>query len=678
MTTVLESVVNVRTLQGMDRENRKIRPFSYFRSGGVRQVSLDTGNQLELLNELDPKEWIVLSLPAKGHEMPDASLAAIDADGNGRIRVREVRDTVNWLKKVLVNMDQLRQGDGQVRLDDIREDTPQGKAVRLSMRLIAEVMEKEDGILSLETLLKGRAILESGPFTGDGILDETVTDDTETRDLISTILATVGGIHNKRGKPGVTRDRLEAFQAACQAYKDWHEKGKDETSMETLFPLGEATEKAAAALEPVESKIEAWFGACEVYAYAPDLVSKQEAAGELEERPLAGIRSLHPLPLEGNLNPAWRDRLHAFREHVVDPLLGDTTTEVTRQQWDQIREQLADYREWRASKHGSEVSTLGIEGVERWLSAEEARQNLGDLIEKDLDLKDDIDGVAMVERLLRLKQDFWEFLENFVNFRRFYDLETAAIFQVGTLYLDGRSFHLCVPVSDPKAHAALASKSGLCLLYCTLNRPGSPVSPTIAVAVTNGNNRRLIAGKHGIFYDREGIEWDATVTQVVEKPINLRQAILEPFRRLGALLVSQVEKLSSSREKALQAQATSSVTSLEGDLAGKAQGTAQPSERPAGGAGGLLAGGGVAIAAITSSLAFLSSTLARINSLYLLYSILVVVLLILLPTAFIAWLRLRSRDIGLLLEASGWAVNAPMRLTTQLGHRLTRLSRYRR
>ncbi len=81
---------------------------------------------------------------------------------------------------------------------------------------------------------------------------------------------------------------------------------------------------------------------------------------------------------------------------------------------------------------------------------------------------------------------------------------------------------------------------------------------------------------------------------------------------------------------------------------------------------------------MTSSLAFLSSTLARINSLYLLYSILVVVLLILLPTAFIAWLRLRSRDIGLLLEASGWAVNAPMRLTTQLGHRLTRLSRYRR
>jgi hypothetical protein len=53
-------------------------------------------------------------------------------------------------------------------------------------------------------------------------------------------------------------------------------------------------------------------------------------------------------------------------------------------------------------------------------------------------------------------------------------------------------------------------------------------------------------------------------------------------------------------------------------------------------------------------------------------------LLILLPTALIAWLRLRARDIGLLLEAGGWAINAPMRLTGALGKRLTRLSRYGR
>jgi hypothetical protein len=662
----------------MEIQNRVIRPLSTFRSGGVRQISLKNGNQLELLNELDPKEWIVLSLPANGHEMPDESLAAIDADGNGRIRVREVRDTINWLKLVLVDMDLLRQGGGQIGLEDIRDDTPEGRAIRVSMRLLAEVLGSLEETLSLESLLKGQAILESGPFTGDGILDESVTDEPETQELIKTILETVGGVENKRGKPGVTRDRLEAFYNACQAYRDWHRKGQAEAAMETLFPLGEATEKAAAALERVEAKIDAWFDACEVYAYAPDLVAEQETAAELEDRPLTGIRSRRALPLEGELNPAWRDRLRAFREKTVIPFLGEGTAELPRDQWEHIRKELEDYREWRRSKHGSEVSPLGIEGVEKWLSAEAAHTQLSALIDKDLDLKDDIDGVAMVERLLRLKKDFWEFLENFVNFRRFYDLETAAIFQVGTLYLDGRSFHLCVPVPDVKAHSALASKSGLCLLYCTLNRPGSKVSPTIAVAVTNGNNRRLITGKHGIFYDREGIEWDATVTQVVEKPINLRQAVMEPFRRLGTLLVSQVEKLSSSREKALQAQATSSVAALESDLAGSAQGSAQPQERAAGGAGGLLAGGGVAIAAVTSSLAFMSSTLARINSLYLLYSIIVVFLLILLPTAFIAWLRLRARDIGLLLEAGGWAVNAPMRLTGRLGRRLTRLSRYRR
>jgi hypothetical protein len=663
----------------MEIQNRVIRPLSTFRSGGVRQISLKSGNQLELLNDLDPKEWIVLSVPSTGHEMPDESLAAVDTDGNGRVRVREVRDTVNWLKAVLVDMDQLRRCEAKVSDADIREDTAEGKVVRLSMRLLREVLERENEPLTLEMLLSGKAALESGPFTGDGILDETVTDDPEVRELIQTILSTIGGVDNRRGKPGVTLDRLTAFQAACQAYKGWHEKGQAESSMETLFPLGEGTEKAAASLEQIEAKIDEWFEACEVYAYAPDLVSGQESAGELENRPLTGIRSRRPLPLEGELNPAWRGRLQAFEKHAVKPLLGADTNELTREDWHNLRSRLADYRAWRKSKNGSEVSPLGIEGVEKWLAADSVSQRLRELIEKDLDLKDDIEGVVMVERLLRLKQDFWEFLENFVNFRRFYDLNTAAIFQVGTLYLDGRSFHLCVPVADPKTHVTLAGKSGLCLLYCTLYRPGSKASPTIAVAVTNGTNRRLIAGKHGIFYDREGIEWDATVTQVIEKPINLRQAVLEPFRRLGALLVAQVEKLSTSREKALQAQATSSVTSIEGNLAENAQGAAaQPADRSSGGAGGLLAGGGVAIAAITSSLAFLSSTLARINSLYLLYSIIVVILLVLLPTLFIAWLRLRARDIGLLLEAGGWAVNAPMRLTGGLGRRLTRLSRYRR
>jgi hypothetical protein len=122
---------------------------------------------------------------------------------------------------------------------------------------------------------------------------------------------------------------------------------------------------------------------------------------------------------------------------------------------------------------------------------------------------------------------------------------------------------------------------------------------------------------------------------------------------------------------------TQQVSGVEGSLAsGQIEATpAAPAARQGTGTVGFLAGGGVAIAAVTSAIAFMSSTLARINSIYLLYSIVVLILLILLPTAIIGWLRLRARDIGLFLEAGHWAINAPMRLTARLGRQLTRLAR---
>lgn len=91
--------------------------------------------------------------------------------------------------------------------------------------------------------------------------------------------------------------------------------------------------------------------------------------------------------------------------------------------------------------------------------------------------------------------------------------------------------------------------------------------------------------------------------------------------------------------------------------------------------GGFLAGGGFAVAAVTSSLAFFSSTLARIHPVYVISAIVSLLLLIVLPTALVSWLRLRSRDIGKILEANSWAVNGRIPLTRRLGRELTALQR---
>jgi len=64
--------------------------------------------------------------------------------------------------------------------------------------------------------------------------------------------------------------------------------------------------------------------------------------------------------------------------------------------------------------------------------------------------------IANVEKLLRYKRDLCDLLNNFVNFSHFYARDGKAIFQAGTLYMDGRACHLCVKVADAAAHAPVA------------------------------------------------------------------------------------------------------------------------------------------------------------------------------------------------------------------------------
>ena len=47
----------------------------------------------------------------------------------------------------------------------------------------------------------------------------------------------------------------------------------------------------------------------------------------------------------------------------------------------------------------------------------------------------------------------------------------------------------------------------------------APVVPKIAAAMTNGDVDNLMVGRNGVFYDRKGEVWDATVTRVVNLPM---------------------------------------------------------------------------------------------------------------------------------------------------------------
>ena len=94
-----------------------------------------------------------------------------------------------------------------------------------------------------------------------------------------------------------------------------------------------------------------------------------------------------------------------------------------------------------------------------------------------------------------------------------------------------------------------------------------------------------------------------------------------------------------------------------------------------GGTGGLLLGGSVAIAALGSALAYMSHKLAE-NPWAILVGVIIALLAVMLPISVVAYMKLRRRDLSAILEGSGWAINARMRLTRRQGKAFTQRPSY--
>ena len=141
-------------------------------------------------------------------------------------------------------------------------------------------------------------------------------------------------------------------------------------------------------------------------------------------------------------------------------------------------------------------------------------------------------------------------MHNFVSFRDFYGRKDRAISQAGTLYLDQRSCDLCLRVGDAGKHAIMASLSGTYLAYCDCVRKGSGEQMQIVAAFTDGDSDNLMVGRNGIFYDRQGRDWDAMISKIVDNPISIRQAFWAPYKKAARMVQEQIAKRAANADQA--------------------------------------------------------------------------------------------------------------------------------
>lgn len=672
--------------------------WKFSKIGGVTRVNIETGEDIAHLAELDQKMWTVLSCPTKGLEIDDKTLEILDLDHDGKIKVNEVISASQWLTKVLKDPNMLIKQDSTLNLSDINQEDEDGKKLYDSAKQILKNLGLEKDSISIADTSDRLAIFAKTRFNGDGIITENSTDDEGLKAIIKSCIETVGSVTDRSGDPGINVDQIEEFYTNCADFSAWSKDGDDRK--ESVFPYGGNTEAALNAYTALKEKIDDYFLRCKLIAFnnestaALDVsVARFEAISdknlttcidEISTYPLARVGSKKDLMLNEGINPAWEAAFSSLKSLIFDVDFAGKDS-ISESEWNSIGGKFAAYKEWKDAKKGAVVESLGLEAVNAIL-AENRKAELLSLVDQDKALEGEANEIESVDKLMHLYRDIFLLLKNFVTFSDFYSRKgDKAIFQAGTLYIDQRSCDLCIKVSDMPKHNLTASFSGMYIAYCDCTSKTKNETMTIAAVITNGEVNNLMVGKNAIFYDRQGNDWDATITKIIENPISIREAFWSPYRKFARFIENQINKFAASQDEKVTSEATGSMEAAGDQMVANASKAAQNvpgSEAKKNQAFdiakfcGIFAAIGLALGYIGGFLVSLATGFLKLSWWQMPLAIIGVILLISGPSMIIAWLKLRKRNLSPVLNANGWAVNAQAYVNIKFGATLTKIAKF--
>lgn len=584
--------------------------------GGVTRVTINSGEDIAHLYELDQKLWTVLSCPVKGLEFDEATLRMLDTDGDEKIRVNEIVAASKWLTGALKNNDMLLNGNDSIALADLNADDEGGAAIIESAKRLLEKKGSEVETISMADVADIKKAFDEKVKAKDDAT-AAVFDERPYGDNTDDAITAVGAIKDKVADYFM-RCKLIAFDENCQEAVD--------VSVEKIQAISEKN-----------------LASC---------------SDQIADYPLARPNKEMKLYLDKGVNPAWQAMFDKVKTLTLNVDYAGAES-IDEAQWNAVVAKLDTYVTGLADD-----KTAKVENFDKEMEQEDA-------------------DIKLVDKFLHLYRDFYKLLKNYVVFSDFYtrDNTKLAVFQCGQLYIDQRCCDLCVKVTDMGKHADMAGLSGMYLIYCHCKSKVKAAEMDIVAALTDGDVDDLRVGKNAIFYDRSGQDWDATVTKIVDNPISVRQAFWLPYKKLWKFITDKINKNAADKEAKqmdnLTAKAETATDNIGTKPADGAAPTAAEKKTPFDIAkfAGIFAAIGLALGAIAAALAGLGAFLtAKWYNVILL--IVVIVIVVSGPSMFIAWTKLRRRNLGPVLNANGWAINAQVRINTAFGATLTSLAKY--
>lgn len=631
----------------------------FIRYGRTFHLRIESAADLRHALTLDEGLWVATSAPVSQLQADPEFLRLLDTDTDGRIKVGELKSCIEWLLDVCAAKENIDVRSDSIRPGSVNPDHPDGS--RILSYLEKDGIDPATGTSLGEIRADLKALHDAG-LSEAGVLLVERFEEASDRELAEIMISKTGGKPHPTGRPGADLETLERFVESIAQYRTW--KHQQSGNMERLQPFGADTLTVFQAAERLRPRLERFFSVCRLVAMDPDtkagLWPIPEMAKSTDTEPpnveaiLSQCLPAEPhaeghLLLTGPLNPLDRADLDTLAQYTGED--GDVLTESS---WKDLWIRIRPYADWLAAAPAILYETETEETLDAWLEPERL-QRMQNAMAKARESALSVQNLKLAEKLALFQSGMLDIANNMVCMSWLYRTEPPALFEKGTLIMDGRRFTLAVKVDQRAEHIKSIKESSLFTLYVKVEHQGRQESYEVAVPVTSGTQGNLTVGKRGVFQDLDGEEWSARVEHIEDHPVSLQEAVLAPFQRLGGALTKKIESMSSEAEKKMETAGVGSLQTIQ----------SAPAASTAAGMGGALAGGGIAIAALGSSLAFITKTLNDLTLLQVFTGLLGVVVAVLLPTTLVAWIKLRQRDLSGLLEGSGWAINSRMRLTPQ-------------
>lgn len=587
--------------------------WSYCSLGGTTRVNIASGADIAHLRDLDEKMWTVLSCPVKGLEMDERTLDLIDYDRDGKIRVDEVVTAAEWLCSVLKDPNTILLGHDFIDLADFNIDNEDGAKLVECAKQVLKIMGLNKTTISLAEL----------------------------------------------------EEFLAHYDEDCQKQL---EESLGALSV-TTAPYGENSDDAVAAVNAVREKIADYFIRCRFIQFHDDCaaaldVSVEKVAAisdknlsvnvdEISNYPISRPIANAVLPINEGINPAWQAAFDKVKSLVLDVDFPGKES-INEEEWNSV---VAKIDAYVASK-AEEEKTISENHAEK--------------------VNEEHEVIKPLERLLHLYRDFYTLLRNYVMMTDFYDLSKEAIFQAGNLYIDSRCLNLCLKVTDVPKHIDGSKLSGMFLLYSKCTSKTKNATMDIVAVLTDGEVNNIRVGKNAVFYDNDGNDWDAVITNIVDNPISVREAFWSPYRKFGRWVTEKLTKSAQEKEaksfENLTAKADSATAAIGPD--GKPMPVADTKKAfDIAKFAGIFAAIGLALGFVLQALTGIFKVMFSSLPAFVLV-VLVVILCISGPSMFLAWLKLRNRNLGPVLNANGWAINSKILVNTRFGATLTDIAKY--